>query len=76
MKVIKKNTPAVKTLKEQFAVGETITWTVSFFDGRTTTYDKYTGKVVKVNKVTVDVQCLDNGDIVRLDADDLARVRR
>jgi hypothetical protein len=75
MKVIKKHTPAVTPLKDQFTVGETIKWTTRFFDGRSTSYVGHTGTVVKVNKVTVDVE-LGNKGVVRLDEWDLATVKK
>jgi len=73
MKVIKKHT-AKTTLKDQFTIGQTINWTTTFFDGRQTENIRHTGTVVKVNRVTVDVE-LANKDVVRLDDWDLATVR-
>jgi hypothetical protein len=64
MKVIKKK--AEPTLKEQFQVGDRITWYKPFFDGRVSEEINYSGTVVKVNRVTLDV-VMENGDTVRLD---------
>jgi hypothetical protein len=64
MKVIKKK--AQPTLKEQFQVGTRIVWHKMFFDGRVSERVNYSGVVVKVNRVTVDV-IMENGDTVRLD---------
>jgi hypothetical protein len=73
MKVIKKHTEAAVALKDQFTVGASIAWTTTFFDGRVTEVIRHTGTVVKVNRVTVDVE-LANKDIVRLDEWDLGTV--
>ncbi len=62
MKTIKRHTEKVTKLR----TGQVVDWTIGFFDGRGTEYVPYTGTVVKVNKVTVDV-ALGNQDVVRLD---------
>lgn len=64
----KKNTSTTLTIKEAFPRGTKVSWTVPFFDGRMTQFDAYSGTVVKVNKVTVDVILDSTGDLVRLDA--------
>ena len=64
MKVIKKK--AQPTLKEQFQVGDRIVWHLYHFDGRVSEAVHYSGTVVKVNRVTIDV-LRENGDTVRLD---------
>jgi hypothetical protein len=62
MKTIKRHTKQVT----KFRTGQVVDWTIGHFDGRTTEYVPYTGTVVKMNKVTVDVY-LPNQDVVRLD---------
>jgi hypothetical protein len=74
MKTIKRNTAAA-ALKDLFTVGAPITWTTTAFDGRVTQTVRHTGTVVKVNRVTVDVE-MANKDIVRLDEWDLATVNK
>ena len=82
MKTIKKNTTATTTLKDRFQVGMPITWTTNFFDGRGGGVDRHEGTVVKVNRVTVDVDVVRTnghqrtiGDTVRLAWDQKATVR-
>jgi hypothetical protein len=72
MKVIKKK--AQPTLKEQFQVGDQMVWHETRSDGRISEVIDLRGTVVKVNRVTVDV-LRENGDVVRLDEWDIARVR-
>ena len=62
MKTIKRHTEKVTKLH----TGQVVDWTIGYFDGRETNYVPYTGTVVKVNRVTVDV-ALPNEDVVRLD---------
>lgn len=69
MKLLKTKTPT-GTLKDRFHVGQRIAWMVNTFDGRHHGRAHYTGDVVKVNRVTVDV-VLKNGQQYRLDAQDL-----
>jgi hypothetical protein len=63
MKVIK--TPAKPTLNELFTVGNKMIFTQHHFDGRADTSAYHLVKVVKVNKVSVDVE-FKNGTVVRL----------
>jgi hypothetical protein len=62
MKTIKRHTAPLP----KFRTGQVVDWVIRFFDGRTGEYIPYTGTVVKMNKVTVDV-ALANEDVVRLD---------
>ena len=64
MKVIK--TPAKPALKDRFTVGTNMVFALEQFDGRgyTTTYVRV--KIVKVNRVTVDVEKA-NGTVWRLE---------
>jgi hypothetical protein len=62
MKTIKRHTKQVT----KFRTGQVVDWVMPFFDGRGTEHVPYEGRVVKMNKVTVDV-ALGNEDVVRLD---------
>jgi len=73
MKVIKKHNET-KSIKDQFKVGQTITWWISFFDGRSSEIVRYKGDIVKINRITIDVQ-LENKDIVRLDETEISRAK-
>ena len=75
MKTIKRNTTEEVTIKSRFTVGAPITWVATSFDGRVHHETRLTGTVVKINKVTVDVE-MPNKDVVRLDAWDLATANR
>jgi hypothetical protein len=67
MKLLKKAPLTNKTINEAFKVGQTVTWELCHFDGRGYEQETCKGKVVKVNKRTVDVKT-PNGNVYRMDA--------
>lgn len=73
MKILKKATIPT-ALKDRFTVGQTIKWNGLFFDGRVTTVTHHEATIIKINRVTVDVEFRD-GDLARLDLADLAKVK-
>ena len=49
----------------KFNVGDVTQYTTEFFDGRGYNVNTYVGTIVKVNKVTVDIE-LKNGNVYRV----------
>ena len=49
----------------KFNVGDVVQYTTEFFDGRGYNINTYVGTIVKVNKVTVDIE-LKNGNVYRV----------
>lgn len=74
MKVLKTKT-APPALKDLFTIGQTILWSTNTFDGRAHGRAYHTGTVVKINRVTLDVE-LRNGVRYRLNGEDLATALR
>ena len=73
MKTLKKATNT-QTLKDRFTLGQTIKWNGLFFDGRVTTVTHHEATIIKINRVTVDVEFRDGG-LARLDLNDLNKVK-
>ena len=71
MKVIK--TPARPTLKERFQIGAKLVFALERFDGRAYETEYVDVTVVKVNRVTVDVEKA-NGTVLRLDGRDFGNL--
>lgn len=68
-KLIKK--AEVKQFK--FNVGDKVKFYSHWFDGRISGFDEYSGTVVKVNKVTIDVM-VESGDIWRVESHELHKL--
>jgi hypothetical protein len=64
IKLIKK----VDQPKKEFMIGSTASFSQSFHDGRSYEVITKTGLIVKINRVTVDIQ-LENGSIYRVSKD-------
>jgi hypothetical protein len=60
----------VEKLSDKYEVGETVSWIKMFHDGRSYTDHKYIGKIVKINRSTVDVE-IKCGDIYRVHSTEL-----
>jgi hypothetical protein len=55
----------VEKLSDKYEVGETVSWVKRSHDGRSYTDHEYIGKIVKINRSTVDVE-IKCGDIYRV----------
>jgi hypothetical protein len=60
----------VEKLSDKYEVGEMVSWVKMFHDGRSYTDHKYIGKIVKINRSTVDVE-IKCGDIYRVHSTEL-----
>jgi len=71
-KLIKKSEVkvTVKKLSEMYNVGEIVKWCNVVFDGRGYNRNKHEGKIIKINRSTVDV-VIENGDIYRVHRDEI-----
>jgi len=67
MKAIKTTANNKMTIKDIFNIGDKVTWTTSWFDGRVTEFTKHSGRIVKVNNKTVNV-ATPAGNVVKLRA--------
>lgn len=61
---------AVKETKVEFTVGDIVQYTTESFDGRGYTTNTLIGEIIKVNKVTADVQ-LQSGNVYRVSKNEL-----
>jgi hypothetical protein len=54
-----------KKLSDKYKIGETVSWSELFHDGRSYKDYEYVGEIVKINRLTVDVK-VEWGDIYRV----------
>ena len=57
-------------IKNEYEIGETVSWSELFHDGRSYTDYEYIGEIVKINRSTVDVK-IKCGDIYRVHSTEL-----
>jgi len=62
-----------ETKTVHYTVGDRVYFQSYWNDGRISGFDEYSGTIVKVNKVTIDVQ-VGNGDIWRVERHELHRL--
>jgi flagellar hook assembly protein FlgD len=76
MKTIKTNKTTTETLQDRFAIGDSLKYTNNWYNGRgeSGTETLYF-KVVKVNKVTIDV-IDEEGDTIRLNREDISNCKK